>query len=113
MDLPYVGAVDWLVVCCRCRMLIGQFYAVQVLLIGLPYRHVCWEIAETSNQDAAAECLPCLFLQFPDSAVKGHEHSTDTKVFQIFSREVTTSSISHGLSSLFVIAVFASLIPSY
>ena len=59
------------------------------MLIGLPYRHLCWERAETSNEQNAAQCLPCLFLQFPVSAVKGRETSTDTQVFQIFSREVS------------------------
>lgn len=58
-----------------------------VMLIGLPYRHLCWERAQTADEQNAAQCLPCLFLQFPVSAVKGHETSTDTQVFQIFSRE--------------------------
>jgi len=70
---------------------------LQVLLIGLPYRYLCWERAETSNEQTASECLPCIFLQFPVSAVRGLEQSTNTQVLQIFSREVSSTVICHRL----------------
>jgi hypothetical protein len=51
------------------------------LLIGLPYKFLCWERGE-ADADRADECLPCLFLQFPVLSTPGQ-----TKIFQIFSHE--------------------------
>jgi hypothetical protein len=58
-----------------------------VLLIGLPYQYLSWQYAESTKSASNPDCLPCLFLQFPENALEGHEFSSDTKLFQVFSRE--------------------------
>lgn len=61
----------------------------QVLLIGLPYKFLCWERAESSSQ--STESLPFLVLQFPVAALEKQYSTTieagDTSLFQIFSKQ--------------------------
>lgn len=52
------------------------------LLIGIYFENLSWQFVESQLCDSNPNCLPCLFLQFPDE-----EDPRNTKLLQIFSRK--------------------------
>lgn len=55
------------------------------LLIGIYFENLSWQFVESEMSGSNPNCLPCLFLQFPDE--DDEDNRDNTKLLQIFSRK--------------------------